>query len=108
MEVADHYIQLRRAFPNVQDDEEWPTTIGELAQHLCCTMRNMNLIMNKFMDNDWIRWSPRRGRGKKSLLVFQAPLLDIARERFDRLLQGNRLEEAYQLAASLPFRCGKC
>ena len=103
MEVADHYIQLRMAFPNVQDDEEWPTTIGELAQHLCCTMRNMNLIMNKFMDNDWIGWSPRRGRGKKSLLVFQAPLLDIARERFDRLLQGNRLEEAYQLAASLPF-----
>ena len=103
MEAADHYIQLRTAFPHVHDDEEWQTTIGELAQHLCCTMRNMNLIMNKFMDNNWIRWSPKRGRGKKSVLIFHAPLVDVARERFDRLLQGNRLEEAYELAASLPF-----
>ncbi|NUU78639.1 ABC transporter substrate-binding protein [Paenibacillus xylanilyticus] len=103
MEVADHYIQLRMTFSNVHDEEELHTTIGELAQHLCCTMRNMNLIMNKFMDNNWIQWNPKRGRGKKSVLVFCVPLLEVARERFDRLLQGNRLEEAYELAARLPF-----
>ncbi|UPK45297.1 ABC transporter substrate-binding protein [Paenibacillus pabuli] len=99
----DHYIQLRMAFSNVDEEEEIHTTIGELANHLCCTMRNMNLIMNKFMDHGWIRWSPQRGRGKTSVLVFCHPLIQAAQERFDRLLQGNKLEEAYALASTLPF-----
>lgn len=103
MEVVDHYIQLRMVFSNVDEEEEIHTTIGELANHLCCTMRNMNLIMNKFMDQGWVRWSPQRGRGKTSVLVFCHPLLQAVQERFDRLLQGNKLEEAYVLASSMPF-----
>ncbi|MDK8189403.1 ABC transporter substrate-binding protein [Paenibacillus sp. UMB7766-LJ446] len=103
VEVVDHYIQLRMVFSNVDEEEEIHTTIGELANHLCCTMRNMNLIMNKFMDQGWVRWSPQRGRGKTSVLVFCHPLLQAVQERFDRLLQGNKLEEAYVLASSMPF-----
>lgn len=103
VEVMDHYIQLRVAFSNVDEEEEIHTTIGELANHLCCTMRNMNLIMNKFMDHGWIRWSPQRGRGKTSVLIFCHPLLQAVQERFDRLLQGNKLEEAYMLASTMPF-----
>ena len=103
VEVIDHYIQLRMAFSNVDEEEEIHTTIGELANQLCCTMRNMNLIMNKFMDQGWIRWSPQRGRGKKSVLVFCQSLLQAAQDRFDQLLQGNKLEEAYALASRLPF-----
>lgn len=73
MEVIEHYIQLRKAFPNADEEEEIHTTIGELANHLCCTMRNMNLIMNKFMDHGWIRWSPQRGRGKHQCSYFAIP-----------------------------------
>ncbi|QOS77468.1 SgrR family transcriptional regulator [Paenibacillus sp. JNUCC31] len=103
MEVIEHYIQLRKAFPNADEEEEIHTTIGELAEHLCCTMRNMNLIMNKFMNHGWINWSPQRGRGRKSVLVFYLPLLQAAQERFDQLLQGNKLEDAYVLASTMPF-----
>ncbi|MEC0128565.1 ABC transporter substrate-binding protein [Paenibacillus pabuli] len=103
MEVIEHYMQLRMAFPNAGEEEEIHTTIGELAEHLCCTMRNMNLIMNKFMNHGWINWSPQRGRGRKSVLIFCLPLLQAAQERLDQLLQGNKLEEAYMLVSALPF-----
>ncbi|MDQ0658008.1 ABC transporter substrate-binding protein [Paenibacillus sp. W2I17] len=103
MDVSEHYIQLRVNFPHVQDEQEVHTTIGELADLLCCTMRNMNLIMNKFKENGWVRWNPQRGRSKKSMLVFCVPLLEVARERFDHLLDGNRMEDAYELATTLPI-----
>lgn len=103
MEVTEHYIQLRLIFSHVHEEEEIEITMGELATHLCCTMRNMNLIMNKFLDNGWVRWSPQRGRGKKSILVFCLPLHDVAGDWFERLLHNNKIEEAYALAASLPF-----
>ncbi|MBD8838826.1 ABC transporter substrate-binding protein [Paenibacillus sp. FSL K6-4396] len=103
MDVSEHYIQLRLNFPHVHDEQELHTTVGELADLLCCTMRNMNLIMNKFKENGWVRWNPQRGRGKKSMLVFCVPLLEVARERFDHFLDGNRMEDAYELAATLPI-----
>ncbi|WP_338592151.1 ABC transporter substrate-binding protein [Paenibacillus sp. Y5S-9] len=103
MDVSEHYIQLRLNFPHVHDEQEVHTTVGELADFLCCTMRNMNLIMNKFKENGWVRWNPQRGRGKKSMLVFYVPLLEVAHERFDYLLNGNRMEDAYELAATLPI-----
>lgn len=103
MEVTEHYIQLRLIFPHVHEEEEVEITMGVLATHLCCTMRNMNLIMNKFLDNGWVRWSPQRGRGKKSILVFRLSLQEVAGEWFERLLHNNKIEEAYTLAASLPF-----
>lgn len=37
------------------------------------------------------------------MLVFCVPLLEVARERFDHLLDGNRMEDAYELAATLPI-----
>ncbi|WP_339259482.1 ABC transporter substrate-binding protein [Paenibacillus sp. FSL R5-0713] len=103
MDVSEHYIQLRLNFPHVHDEQEVHTTVGELADLLCCTMRNMNLIMNKFKENGWVRWNPQRGRGKKSMLLFCVPLLTVARKRFDDLLNGNRMEDAYELAATLPI-----
>ncbi|NMI04361.1 hypothetical protein HF638_10260 [Paenibacillus sp. SZ31] len=103
MDVSEHYIQLRLNFLHVHEKQEVHTTVGELADHLCCTMRNMNLIMNKFKENGWVMWNPQRGRGKKSILVFCVPLLEVARERFDHLLNGNRIEDAYELASTLPI-----
>lgn len=103
MDVSEHYIQLRLIFLHVHEEQEVHTTVGELAQHLCCTMRNMNLIMNKFKENGWVLWNPQRGRGRTSVLVFCVPLLEVARERFDHLLYGNRIEDAYKLASTLPI-----
>lgn len=102
MDISEHYMQLRLKFQHIQDDQELHITIGELAGHLCCTMRNMNLIMNKFKENGWVSWSPQRGRGKKSVLVFCKPAAAAASERFDQLLYANRMEDAYEMASSLP------
>ncbi|RPK24047.1 hypothetical protein EDO6_04991 [Paenibacillus xylanexedens] len=37
------------------------------------------------------------------MLVFCVPLLEVARERFDHLMDGNRMEDAYGLATTLPI-----
>lgn len=103
VDMIDHYLRLRLKFSNVADGESCASTTGELADCLCCTMRNMNLIMNRFMREGWVEWSPERGRGKKSKLVFRYPLRAAAGERFEQLMQGNRLDEAYELASRLPF-----
>ncbi|MCM3135408.1 ABC transporter substrate-binding protein [Paenibacillus polysaccharolyticus] len=102
MDISEHYIQLRLKLKHVRDDQELYITMGELADYLCCTMRNMNLIMNKFQEHGWARWSPQRGRGKKSILVFCKPVAEVAAERFDQLLHANRMEEAYEMSSSLP------
>ena len=102
MDISEHYIQLRLNFPHIRDDQELYITVGELAELLCCTMRNMNLIMNKFKENGWVSWSLQRGRGKKSMLIFCKPVADVASERFDQLLNTNRMDDAYEMASSLP------
>lgn len=46
---------------------------------------------------------PATRKRQKSMLVFCVPLLEVARERFDHLLDGNRMEDAYELATTLPI-----
>lgn len=103
VDITEHYLKLRMVFSDVPDGEEYLATMGELADHLCCTMRNMNLIMNKLTEHGWVSWNPQRGRGKRSVLLFHLSLLEAASIRFDQLMHGNKLEEAYELASSLPL-----
>ena len=48
------------------------TTIDDLAEALCCTRRNVNLVLEKMSSHDWLVWVPGRGRGKKSRLTLLA------------------------------------
>lgn len=56
------------------------------------------------IQGEWMgQVEPAARKRQKSMLVFCVPLLEVARERFDHLLDGNRMEDAYELAATLPI-----
>lgn len=59
--------------------------------------------MNKWTEHGWVSWTPRRGRGNKSVLAFHLSLLEAACIRFDQFMHANKLDEAYELASSLPL-----
>ncbi|GKU76318.1 ABC transporter substrate-binding protein [Paenibacillus sp. L3-i20] len=75
---------LRRSYPQAVDGEGLEITTAELAETLQCTHRNMVLLLKRMVQEGWIVWSPRRGRGNRSSLTFIASmeklLLDEAKE----------------------------
>ncbi|MCM3781591.1 ABC transporter substrate-binding protein [Neobacillus mesonae] len=103
MQLLDHYIQLRKAMPGVSEGEEVKITISSLSQHLCCTMRNVNLLIKRMKEEGWLDWYPVRGRGRHSTLVCHYSLRDAARRAFEDKIQSNRLDEALTLASDLPL-----
>ncbi|MDQ6419706.1 ABC transporter substrate-binding protein [Paenibacillus sp. LHD-117] len=74
MKIRRHYIALRRAFPFIADGEAAIATTFELAEKLDCTTRNMVMILKRMVDEGWIRWESKRGRGNRSELIFLVPL----------------------------------
>ncbi|UQZ32726.1 hypothetical protein C2I18_03630 [Paenibacillus sp. PK3_47] len=102
MQLLDHYIQLRKAIPDVSEAEALKITIPMLSQHLSCTMRNVNLLINRMKEQGWLEWYPERGRGRYSTLICHYPLRDAARVAFEDRVRSNRLDEALTLAQELP------
>ncbi len=57
---------------------EAAVTLDELAHTLSCTHRNALNVINKLAEQGWIRWTPSRGRGRRSSLSFLAGAEEIA------------------------------
>jgi SgrR family transcriptional regulator len=81
MKMANHYIRLRE---HLHLDAETLITLDELALILDCTHRNVVLILKRMTELKWLQWSPKRGRGNKSTLIFNTRtedlILEIARD----------------------------
>lgn len=103
MDILEHYINMRLSFSKVNEHEEVYTTTGELAGILSCTMRNTNIIVKKFLEQEWVSWIPQKGRGRKSPLIFRLSLLEAARMYLNQLTREKRIEEAYIFATSSYF-----
>lgn len=94
MNVVEHYLSLRFSYKQIGDFESGKTTTHEIASVLCCTMRNVHLILKKLTEENWIEWKTQRGRGKRSTLTFIWPLKEAALTHFITLLQQNKIEQA--------------
>lgn len=58
--------------------DEASVTLDELAHTLNCTHRNALHVINKLAEQGWVRWTPSRGRGRRSSLKFLAGAEEIA------------------------------
>ncbi|MDU0200716.1 ABC transporter substrate-binding protein [Paenibacillus sp. MAH-36] len=87
MKIRKHYLTLRHAFPQLQEESPLETTLEELAAQLDCTHRNMVLLLKRMQQEQWLTWQPKKGRGNRSTLIFHM--------RKEQLL----LEEAKQFVA---------
>ncbi|NGQ95957.1 hypothetical protein G3578_12395 [Brevibacillus sp. SYP-B805] len=46
MQLADHYLRLRSHFAAVGEGQRIPVSLQRLADILCCTNRNANLLLS--------------------------------------------------------------
>ncbi|MEK4347934.1 ABC transporter substrate-binding protein [Paenibacillus sp. FSL P4-0184] len=75
MKLHSQYLKLHSQFGGVT---EISVTMDELALTFGCTHRNAMHIVNKMMQLEWVQWTPKRGRGSRSLLQFLVPSEEIA------------------------------
>ncbi|MCC3379607.1 ABC transporter substrate-binding protein [Paenibacillus farraposensis] len=71
MKLHAQFLQLHSHTADLKDENHTvETTLDELAAILDCTHRNALMIVQKMEQHDWIEWTPRRGRGRRSSLRF--------------------------------------
>ncbi|ASA20847.1 ABC transporter substrate-binding protein [Paenibacillus donghaensis] len=75
MKLHNQFLKLHSHYSGVSDVS---ATLDELGLILGCTHRNALHIINKMVLQQWIRWTPSRGRGRRSRLEFLVPSEEIA------------------------------
>ncbi|MEK4329244.1 ABC transporter substrate-binding protein [Paenibacillus sp. FSL R7-0312] len=71
-------------------------TLDELALTLGCTHRNALHVIRKMVEMNWITWTPSRGRGRRSKLVFLAASEDIALESMMQAISSKDISSALE------------
>ncbi|WP_151734871.1 ABC transporter substrate-binding protein [Paenibacillus tengchongensis] len=75
---------------------ECAVTLDELAATLGCTHRNALHIISKMSARGWISWTPSRGRGRRSRLVFLAAAEEIALQSMREAISGKDISGALE------------
>ncbi|MFD1178605.1 ABC transporter substrate-binding protein [Paenibacillus puldeungensis] len=98
MLTAERYVALLNHYsvPNISEPREVEVALEDLTNLFHCTERNVKLIIRKLQEESLIQWSPGRGRGHRSRLIFQVNresfLLDFAQ----RLAKKGEYREAFE------------
>ncbi|OKP95565.1 ABC transporter substrate-binding protein [Paenibacillus sp. P46E] len=75
---------------------EISVTLDELAATFNCTHRNALHIVHKMAGQEWITWTPSRGRGKRSKLVFLVEAEDIALQSMKQAINSKDIGSAIE------------
>ncbi|MDZ5471358.1 ABC transporter substrate-binding protein [Bacillus sp. 31A1R] len=101
MLIEEHYLNLKNYYMNQMIGETFNVKLDEISDALACTRRNANFLLSRMVEKQWIEWTPGKGRGHSSQLVFlQAPeslILEIAKRK---VLQNN-LKGAHEFLDSI-------
>lgn len=94
MRLLHQYLRLSDGLPRSAG-----LSIDEVAERLCCTPRNARLLLGRMQAQGWLRWTPGRGRGKRSRLELRREPAALHEAHLRELIGHGRLEEAFD---SLP------
>lgn len=97
MKIRRHFFMLRESYPQAADGVPIEVTTAELAEKLDCTHRNMVLLLKRMVQEKWIQWDARRGRGNRSLLTFAQPLDSLMLDEAEELAMRGDLQSALEL-----------
>ncbi|WP_166242744.1 SgrR family transcriptional regulator [Paenibacillus turpanensis] len=97
MQALEHFIRLQQHFKDAVPGETVRVTLDELAGMLCCTRRNVNFIIKNMEAQNWVRWTPGRGRGNSSSLTFIADARALLQEAAVRYVSTGDVEGALAL-----------
>jgi len=92
--------QYHRLSTFFEQKSEVLTTVDELADALCCTRRNVNLVLEKMSLQTWLVWTPSRGRGKKSRLTMLAKDSELTVQLAIQTANQGHLEHAFGMLNS--------
>ncbi len=98
MRSTQHYLNILLSLPpHVDKGESIPITTKELTEVLCCTPRNVKLILHKLLEEGYIKWQAGIGRGNSSQMTLLRDLEDVAEEYFHDLLAKDKFKEVMDL-----------
>lgn len=99
MKLANDYLRLRKCFAHIREETGFPVTMNQIAEALNCTPRNAKLILNKLIVLKWIYFTPGRGRGHTSELLFLKRKQEILQIEAAELIKAGNTQEAFELVA---------
>jgi MarR-like DNA-binding transcriptional regulator SgrR of sgrS sRNA len=97
MKLQDYYVSLRLYQKENNYTDSIKVTVQELADLLCCTERNIKILLKRMAAEDWLTWKPGKGRGNTSTLTFHKDMRTGLLEIFHQLLQKEDLTGAINL-----------
>jgi SgrR family transcriptional regulator len=101
MQLMTYYLELRAAIEPKVEGTPIRVTLEELASILFCTTRNVKLVLKKMVEQEWITWSPGRGRGNVSQLTFHITSEEIISKEAMALAQKGDFQSAIGLIHKL-------
>jgi MarR-like DNA-binding transcriptional regulator SgrR of sgrS sRNA len=97
MKLQDYYIALRLYQKEKKLSDTMSVSLLELSDVLCCSSRNVKLLLKKMAFEGWLKWEPGRGRGKTSTLTFEKDCISSLTELFQTMLDKGELTAAIEL-----------
>lgn len=94
--LETHYLRLWKGLGKVASERDVEVTLAQVAEVLCCTSRNANLLLKRMTAETWLIWQPGRGRGNRSVLTFLAEPEPLLLASCEQLLQAGKLHAAQE------------
>ncbi|QRG67807.1 ABC transporter substrate-binding protein [Brevibacillus choshinensis] len=106
MKSQEHFMQMLFGLSEWETDREQSISVEALSEILCCTPRNVKLILRKWENEGLLRWRAGVGRGNHSTLTILCDTSDFFSAYFKNLLSGGKITEAVGLVQNekLPAR----
>lgn len=94
MKIMDYYIRLRL---HAQDQQHIRNSLQELADVLYCSTKNVKILLKKMSEEQLISWTPGRGRGNKTEILFSHNFVEAIESYTDELLAQEKLKDVFLL-----------
>ena len=94
MKIMDYYIRLRL---HAQDQQHMRNSLQELADVLYCSTKNVKILLKKMSEEQLINWTPGRGRGNKTEILFIHNFVEAIESYTDELLAQEKLKDIFLL-----------
>lgn len=100
MLTAERYMALLDHYSGLGGDSAEPreveVALEDLTKLFHCTERNVKLIIRKLQEEGLIEWSPGRGRGHRSRMVFRANRENFMIELAQKLAEKGEYRSAFE------------
>ncbi|WNC14965.1 ABC transporter substrate-binding protein [Brevibacillus brevis] len=97
MKSREHFMQMLLSLSEWEPGVEQSASIEALAEILCCTPRNVKLILRKWEKDGLLSWKAGVGRGNHSTLTILCDTSTFFSSYFQKLLADGKIGEAVAL-----------